>query len=148
MVRIAVGICSMASENLVLTSSQLFSQKICLLGVVGTSFALPQPPDPSIDAVVESGTFQDPAARVRPKFRYWIPDASVDPEVVINDVHGAGVVGAGGLELLAYYLYGGPPSNGAGRGTYAPVDWAKYGFGTPAWGWLDVACGDDNADGR
>jgi hypothetical protein len=42
-------------------------------------------------------------------------------------------VGCGGLELLGYYLYGGPPSNGAGRGTYAPVDWAKYGFGGGTW---------------
>lgn len=39
----------------------------------------------------------------------------------------------GGLELLGYYLYGGPPSNSAGRGLAAPVDWAKYGFGTQAW---------------
>ena len=45
----------------------------------------------------------------------------------------AGEAGMGGLELLGYYLYGGPPSNGAGRGTAAPVDWAVYGFGTPAW---------------
>ncbi|KAK5108481.1 hypothetical protein LTR62_008299 [Meristemomyces frigidus] len=81
----------------------------------------------------EAGTFNKPAAHVRPKFRYWIPDASVDPVVVSRDVGQAAKVGMGGMELLGYYLYGGPPSNGAGRGTFAPVDWATYGFGTQSW---------------
>jgi hypothetical protein len=90
-------------------------------------------PDPSFDAVVSKGTFENPSANVRPKFRYWIPDASVDISVVAKDVKSARNVGAGGLELLGYYMYGGPPSNGAGRGTFAPVDWAEFGFGTPAW---------------
>ncbi|KAF2205690.1 hypothetical protein GQ43DRAFT_477176 [Delitschia confertaspora ATCC 74209] len=107
---------------------------INLVAAINTSSALLQAPvDPSFDAIVNRGTFENPSAEVRPKFRYWVPDASVDPDVVAKDVRGAGVIGAGGLELLGYYLYGGPPSNGAGRGTYAPVDWAKYGFGTPAW---------------
>jgi len=96
--------------------------------------ALPQDhTDPSTSAVVDKGSFSDPSVNVRPKFRYWIPDASVDPQVVASDVRAAGGVGAAGLELLGYYLYGGPPSNGAGRGLGAPVDWATYGFGTPAW---------------
>lgn len=57
----------------------------------------------------------------------------MDPLVVASDVRRARNVGAGGLELLGYYLYGGPPSNGAGRGDAAPIDWAEYGFGTQAW---------------
>ncbi|KAF2113084.1 hypothetical protein BDV96DRAFT_150975 [Lophiotrema nucula] len=89
--------------------------------------------DPSFDAVVEKGSFANPSKNVRPKFRYWIPDASVNTTVVAQDVKSAKHVGAGGLELLGYYLYGGPPGNGAGRGKYAPVDWAKYGFGGEAW---------------
>ncbi|KAF2732260.1 secreted protein [Polyplosphaeria fusca] len=101
---------------------------------IGLVDALPNyPTDPSFDATVDRGTFENPSPHVRPKFRYWIPDASVDTRVVARDVEAAKAVGAGGLELLGYYLYGGPPSNGAGRGTYAPVDWAKYGFGTDAW---------------
>lgn len=100
----------------------------------GVAIALPENrTDPSFDALVDKGTFQNPSKNVRPKFRYWIPDASVDTEVVTRDVHSAKEIGCGGLELLGYYLYGGPPSNGAGRGTYAPVDWAQFGFGTPAW---------------
>ncbi|KAF1974068.1 hypothetical protein BU23DRAFT_505855 [Bimuria novae-zelandiae CBS 107.79] len=102
--------------------------------IATATVALPENrPDPSFDAVVHKDTFQNPSKNVRPKFRYWIPDASVDPERVARDVRSAAEIGCGGLELLAFYLYGGPPTNGAGRGTYAPVDWAKYGFGTPAW---------------
>jgi hypothetical protein len=120
----------MASEKLKLTSVQQIHLKSLLCGALSLGFALARPPvDPSADR----GTFQNPSSRVRPKFRYWIPDASVDSDIVVKDVRGAGDIGVGGLELLGYYLYGGPPSNGAGRGTYAPVDWAKYGFGTPEW---------------
>lgn len=110
--------------------ASLFSIVLATAGAT----ALPEDrTDPSFDAVVDKGTFESPSKNVRPKFRYWIPDASVDPEVLAQDVKSAADVGCGGLELLGYYLYGGPPTNGAGRGSYAPVDWAKYGFGTPAW---------------
>lgn len=89
--------------------------------------------NPSTSAHIDKGTFENPSVHVRPKFRYWLPDASVDIDVVASDVKAAKDVGMGGLELLGYYLYGGPPSNGAGRGLAAPVDWATYGFGTQAW---------------
>ncbi|KAH8812100.1 hypothetical protein F5884DRAFT_302871 [Xylogone sp. PMI_703] len=100
---------------------------------LSTSALLPlRSTDSSTDAPSNKGTFHSPSAQVRPKFRYWIPDASVDPAVVASDVQAAGAVGAGGLECLGYYLYGGPPNN-AGRGNAAPVSWATYGFGTDAW---------------
>ncbi|KAK5170341.1 uncharacterized protein LTR77_004928 [Saxophila tyrrhenica] len=69
------------------------------------------------------GTFEHPAARARPRFRYWLPDASVDPSTVQNDIRSAANLGIGGIELLPFYNYGG--------GTPV-VDWVKYGFGTPA----------------
>ncbi|KAI1609048.1 hypothetical protein EDD36DRAFT_499381 [Exophiala viscosa] len=114
---------------------KILSSSLLAISLYGTiTAALPQNhTDPSTNAVVDKGTFSDPSFNVRPKFRYWVPDASVDPQVVASDVSAAGRVGAAGLELLGYYLYGGPPSNGAGRGVGAPVDWATYGFGTPAW---------------
>jgi hypothetical protein len=92
----------------------------------------PRSTDSSVNSPIDSGTFQTPSVHVRPKFRYWIPDASVDTTIVAKDVRAAGIVGAAGVECLGYYLYGGPPSNG-GRGSAAPVSWATYGFGTDAW---------------
>ncbi len=48
--------------------------------------------DPSVNSPLDKGTFQDPSVHVRPKFRYWIPDASVDPAIAANDVRAAGSV--------------------------------------------------------
>jgi hypothetical protein len=72
------------------------------------------------------GTFEHPSAASRPRFRYWLPDASVDGDVVKADIVAAASIGAGGVEFLPYYNYGGgygaPP---------AGVNWSTYGFGTP-----------------
>jgi hypothetical protein len=76
------------------------------------------------------GTFRNPSVHVRPKFRYWVPDASANHSAIDSDVQAAGVAGAGGLECLGFYLYGGPPQYDY---TTAPVSWATYGFGTEAW---------------
>ncbi|KAJ4245748.1 hypothetical protein NW762_013872 [Fusarium torreyae] len=75
----------------------------------------------------DKGSFANPPSRDRPRSRYWLPDASVDPKVVEQDILRAGSIGAGGVEFLPFYNYGGglgPPPPG--------VDWTKYGFGTPA----------------
>jgi hypothetical protein len=80
-----------------------------------------------VTAVSEYGTFLDPANNASMKFRYWLPDASVDIETVQKDIQAAGALGAGAVEFLPLYNYGGslagPPSG---------ADWATYGFGTPA----------------
>ncbi|TPR02379.1 hypothetical protein CAN33_0044010 [Aspergillus niger] len=78
-------------------------------------------------AASNHGTFASPANDVRLKFRYWLPDASVDTNTVVKDIGEAGAIGAGGVELLGLYNYGGslaPQPAGA--------DWATYDFGTPA----------------
>ncbi|KAI9687503.1 MAG: hypothetical protein M1822_002113 [Bathelium mastoideum] len=83
--------------------------------------------DSSVNAAIDAGTFQNPSVNVRPRFRYWVPDASVDHEQAAQDVATAKAAGAGGVEVLGYYLYNSAPGN------YAPSDWATYGWGTPAW---------------
>ncbi|KAF4920545.1 hypothetical protein CGCVW01_v006823 [Colletotrichum viniferum] len=70
--------------------------------------------------------FLDPPAVQRPRFRYWLPDGTVDPEKVKSDIQSAGKIGAGGVEFLPFYNYGGqlgsPPVG---------VNWSTSGFGTP-----------------
>lgn len=85
------------------------------------------PTDDQVEAAIDAGTFANPSANVRPRFRYWIPDASVNISRVVQDIAGAAAAGAGGVEVLGYYLYGGNP------GDFAPVDWSVYGWGTSAW---------------
>ncbi|KAJ5766587.1 uncharacterized protein N7511_004203 [Penicillium nucicola] len=76
-------------------------------------------------SAIDYGTFVNPASNTRTKFRYWLPDASVDIATVQNDIKAAGALGAGGIELVPLYNYGaslaGPPKG---------ADWATYGFGT------------------
>ncbi|KAI9668279.1 MAG: hypothetical protein M1821_001099 [Bathelium mastoideum] len=86
--------------------------------------------DALVNAAIDAGTFTNPSKNVRPRFRYWVPDASADLTSLAEDVRQAGVVGAGGVEILGYYLYGGTAQ---GTGTFAPDDWSVYGWGTPAW---------------
>lgn len=92
-----------------------------------------------VNAAIVGGTFESPSANVRPRFRYWyefhgfqecnanayrLPDASVDPDKVAEDIQEIGIIGAGGIEFLPYYLYGGVyPS-------HSPTpDWNLYGYG-------------------
>ncbi|CAK7225680.1 hypothetical protein SCUCBS95973_005945 [Sporothrix curviconia] len=68
-------------------------------------------------------SFDDPPVAARPKFRYWLPDASVSARVLDADIASLLAAGAGGIELLPFYNYGQPPVS---------TDWSVYGFGTPA----------------
>lgn len=57
-----------------------------------------------------------------------MPDASVDAEIVASDIKAAGLIGAGGVEFVPFYNYGGelgPPP--------ASINWTEYGFGLPAY---------------
>ncbi|KAH8588280.1 hypothetical protein B0O99DRAFT_485821, partial [Bisporella sp. PMI_857] len=55
-----------------------------------------------------------------------LPDASVPPAAVAADIKSIGSIGAGGVEFLPFYNYGGRVG--------APVtDWVTYGYGTPAY---------------
>lgn len=71
--------------------------------------------------------FLNPPSQQRPRFRYWLPDASAEADIVKADIKSAGTIGAGGVEFLPFYNYGGelgePPTG---------VNWSTYGFGTPA----------------
>ncbi|KXH29506.1 hypothetical protein CSIM01_06239 [Colletotrichum simmondsii] len=64
-----------------------------------------------------------PSAQVRPRFRYWMLDPSVDHDMVASDIRAAGAIGAGGVELVAFYNYGFAAPPGA--------DWLRFGYGTP-----------------
>ncbi|KAH8589577.1 hypothetical protein B0O99DRAFT_664485 [Bisporella sp. PMI_857] len=74
---------------------------------------------------VNTGSFSNPDPVVRPRFRYWLPDASVDADIVAADILAAGAVGAGGIELLPFYEYG-----GALGSMPLGANWSSYNFGT------------------
>lgn len=70
------------------------------------------------------GTFLDPANNARMKFRYWLPDASVDIATIQSDIEAAGAIGAGAVEILPLYNYGGSLA-----GPPVGADWAKTDLG-------------------
>ena len=76
------------------------------------------------------GTFEDPSRYARPKFRYWVPDASVDLSDVAYDLESVKRAGAGGMELLGYYYYGATQFSSQ---VIVPTDWTRYGWGTETW---------------
>lgn len=109
---------------------------LCSLAVflshIGLSTASPNSDDQA-GALLDVGTFQNPSAIVRPRFRYWANDGSLDPKVVAEDVRSAGKMGAGGIELLGYYLYGDSQNFNGELASPLQADWTSVGFGSPAW---------------
>ncbi|KAL4905091.1 hypothetical protein BDW74DRAFT_185211 [Aspergillus multicolor] len=77
---------------------------------------------------IKEPSMDSPSSNSRLKFRYWLPDASVNASTVAADIKSASSIGAGGIEFVPLYNYGAslaPPPDGA--------DWATYGFGTQAY---------------
>ena len=123
-------VCSIALSLVVLTFQ---SQLIYAVGV-----------NDQVNANVDYGTFQSPSANVRPRFRYWLPDASVNSSQVADDIRDAGRVGAGGVELLGYYLYGDVQIY-PGNYNLLQSDWTFNYFGSPAWSEIHFSVRDSVA---
>ncbi|KAL2811612.1 hypothetical protein BJX63DRAFT_444029 [Aspergillus granulosus] len=99
-------------------------EKLLLLQAVGVlGLARPAPPAPSSTL----GTFENPSVHSRPRFRYWLPDSGVDKEIVATNIKESGKRGAGGVEFLPFYNYGGETGDPA-----LDANWVVNGFGTPA----------------
>ncbi|KAH8892318.1 hypothetical protein GQ53DRAFT_841094 [Thozetella sp. PMI_491] len=89
--------------------------------------------DDQVEANIDYGTFETPSSIVRPRFRYWVNDASLDHSILSDDMKAVGKAGAGGIELLGYYLYGDSSNFNGQLASPLQTDWTVYGFGTPAW---------------
>ncbi|KAJ0426813.1 hypothetical protein BJY00DRAFT_306805 [Aspergillus carlsbadensis] len=95
------------------------------LGLLATALS---PPVLAADWYGQPATFANPPSSDRPLFRYWLPDASVDPKIVQHDVESVASVGGGGLEFVPFFEYG-----GGHVGSMPPgANWERYNFGTPA----------------
>lgn len=89
----------------------------------------PKPPDfgkrPAVwqqhDVPVE---FSNPSGLPRPTFRYWVPDADVQDDVLYADLKAIKDAGWDGVEIICLENYGIEP---------AVVDPAVYGYGGSLW---------------
>lgn len=91
-----------------------------------------------VESDIDYGTFQNPSNNVRPRFRYWVNDASHNLTYVAEDVKALARAGAGGLELLGYYLYGDTGNFGGSVDAIIQSDWTLYGFGGTPWSKLSL----------
>lgn len=101
------------------------SKIACGLGLLFLVHLISVTVNDQVGAEIDYGTFENPSARVHPRFRYWLPDASVDPETVRENIQSAGAIGAEGVEFVPFYNYGGNLD-----GIPLGADWSTYGFGT------------------
>ncbi|MEV5831299.1 glycosyl hydrolase [Spirillospora sp. NPDC052242] len=70
------------------------------------------------------GGFARPAAAVRPRFRWWWPDAHVDPAEIRREIDQIADAGFGGAEIVALHH---------SIDDKSLLDPKKYGWGTEAW---------------
>lgn len=68
--------------------------------------------------------FKNPTGLARPTFRYWVPDADVDENVLESDLEQMKTSGWGGVEVICLENYG---------IELAVVDPAIYGYGGADW---------------
>jgi hypothetical protein len=68
------------------------------------------------------GSFAAPPSAVRPKFRWWWPDALVDTAEIEREVDQIAAAGFGGVEIAAVT-----------HSLSEHIDPARHGWGTPAW---------------
>lgn len=79
---------------------------------------------PTVPALTR-GTFADPPASVRPKYRWWQPLASTDDAELAAELDQIKKAGGGGAEVA--------PFNVEGTGNNTPEFLKTYGWGTPLW---------------
>ena len=66
--------------------------------------------------------FARPGRGVQPKFRWWWPHGKVDPAEIRREIDQIAAAGFGGVEIADVH-----------HSITAPIDPARYGWGTPAW---------------
>lgn len=70
-------------------------------------------------------TFADPPGSVRPMYRWWMPLAYTQDDVLRQELRDLAASGAGGVEVAPFYV--------PGEGNQSNAFLAQYGWGTPAW---------------
>ncbi|GAB3973576.1 hypothetical protein GCM10029978_053210 [Actinoallomurus acanthiterrae] len=119
-------------------SIRRFSGRLLAIGAVALGMSVPPaagavtgaPPSaaavaPDRAPTLTAGTFQNPPASVRPKYRWWVPLAHTDDDELRAEVEQIAASGAGGVEVSPF----GVP----GTGNQQPEFLRTYGWGTALW---------------
>jgi len=79
----------------------------------------------SSSTTLSRDTFANPPASVRPMYRYWMPLAYTDDDVLREELRDMAAAGAGGVEVAPFVI------PGAGNQSNAFLE--QSGWGTPLW---------------
>ncbi|UOQ89155.1 hypothetical protein MUN74_18145 [Agromyces endophyticus] len=80
---------------------------------------------PSGGAELTAETFANPPGSVRPMYRWWMPLAFTEDDVLREELRDLAASGAGGVEVAPFYV--------PGEGNQSNAFLAEYGWGTAAW---------------
>lgn len=109
--------------RLLLLGGSAFALAIVGAGATSKPSNFGQRPAPWISYDIPA-TFGNPTGQPRPTFRYWVPDADVDDDVLYADLKSIHDAGWGSVEVICLENYGIMP---------AVVDPAEYGYGGTKW---------------
>ncbi|MCP9948601.1 hypothetical protein LUX33_09365 [Actinomadura madurae] len=98
---------------------------VALPGLAAVEAAAGAPPSGPAVPVLTRGTFANPPASVRPKYRWWQPLAYTDDGELGRELDQIKKAGGGGAEVA--------PFNVEGTGNNTPEFLKTYGWGTPLW---------------
>lgn len=94
---------------------------------LATAAAGPSPiaPGGELSPALTAASFSEPPTAVRPMYRYWMPLAYTDDDVIRSQIQQLSEAGAGGIEVVPFYV--------PGEGRQSNAFLAEYGWGTPEW---------------
>ncbi|SPT57177.1 glycosyl hydrolase [Actinomadura madurae] len=98
---------------------------VALPGLAAVDAVAGAPPSGPAVPVLTRGTFANPPASVRPKYRWWQPLAYTDDGELGRELDQIEKAGGGGAEVA--------PFNVEGTGNNTPEFLKTYGWGTPLW---------------
>ncbi|MFI5429643.1 glycosyl hydrolase [Aeromicrobium sp. UC242_57] len=104
----------------------LAAASLTLLPMAGGAAGAATPgPGANLSPAASAASFAEPPTATRPMYRYWMPLAFTDDDVIRSQIQQLSEAGAGGIEVVPFYV------PGAGHQDNAFL--ADYGWGTPEW---------------
>ncbi|MET1036805.1 MAG: glycosyl hydrolase [Aeromicrobium sp.] len=91
----------------------------------GVANAAAPGPGADLSPRLTAASFAEPPTSTRPMYRYWMPLAFTDDDVIRSQIQQLSEAGAGGIEVVPFYV--------PGEGRQSNAFLAEYGWGTPEW---------------
>lgn len=115
-------------RRVALATTAVIALSLSVIPSVGAPAAEPGPAGGSVTPgapTLTPATFAEPPTAVRPMYRYWMPLAYTEDDVLRAELRDIAAAGAGGVEIAPFVV--------PGAGNQSNAFLAEYGWGTPTW---------------